>query len=152
MDVPDSLAGINVSRESHALGAAVFVRGEGCWFDNGLLVFCTTGGGPNGKGQIFQLEDRDDQSTLTLLAQSDLDSDICHPDNITISPDGDIYFAEDNDGDCLIQRLSADGSLTVIARNREQGEEIAGLCFSPDGKVLFGNIQEPGITFAISGF
>lgn len=152
LDVPDHLAGINVSRDSQALGAAVFVRGEGCWFADDMLIFCATGGGPNGKGQIFKLEDRDEQPSLTLLAQSDTESDICHPDNITTSPTGDIFFAEDNEGDCLIQRLSIDGSLTVVARNREQGEEIAGLCFSPDGRVLFGNIQEPGITFAITGF
>jgi len=152
VDVPDSQAGVDVSKDSQALGAAVFVRGEGCWFDNGLLVFTATEGGPRGQGQIFQLEDRDDGATLTLLAQSDADTDLLHPDNITISPTGDIYLAEDNKENCLIHRLSPDGSLSTIARNHEQGEEIAGLCFSPDGRVLFGNIQEPGITFAIHGF
>ena len=152
INVPDPLAGINVSKDAHALGAAVFVRGEGCWFDNGRLVFAATEGGPKKQGQLFLLNDANDKPTLTLLAQSDEETDICHPDNVTISPSGEIYFAEDNDGDCLIQRLSANGSLTVVARNRERGEEIAGLCFSPDGAVLFGNIQEPGITFAIRGF
>ena len=152
VDVPDSQAGVNVSKDSQSLGAAVFVRGEGCWFDNGLLVFTATEGGPRGKGQIFQLEDKDDEATLTLLAQSDADTDLNHPDNITISPDGDIYLAEDNSEYCQIHRLSTDGSITTIARNHDQGEEIAGLCFSPDGRTLFGNIQEPGITFAIQGF
>ncbi len=152
IDVPDAQAGIEVSRESQKLGAAVFARGEGCWFDNGLLVFSCTAGGPKEKGQIFQLEDRGEVPTLTLLAQSDAETDLSHPDNLTISPGGDIMLAEDNDGECLIQRLSKDGLLNAIARNREKGEEIAGLCFSPEGKILFGNIQEPGITFAISGF
>jgi len=144
--------GEDVSKDSQALGAAVFVRGEGCWFDDGLLVFTATEGGPRGKGQIFQLEDKDDGATLTLLAQSDSDTDLLHPDNITISPTGEIYLAEDNKENCLIHRLSPDGSLTTIAKNHQLGEEIAGLCFSPDGRVLFGNIQEPGITFAIQGF
>lgn len=152
VDIPDPMAGINVSRDAHALGGAVFVRGEGCWFDEGTLVFAATEGGPKGKGQIFKLEDRNDNAELTLLAQADDSTDLCHRDNLTISPDGDIFLAEDNDGDCLIQRLSIDGTQTTIARNRERGEEIAGLCFSPDGRILFGNIQEPGITFAISGF
>jgi len=152
VDVPEPMAGIDVHRDAQALGAAVFVRGEGCWFDDGLLVFAATEGGPEEKGQVFQLEDRDEGATLKLLAQSDANTDLCHPDNLTISPTGDIYLAEDNDGDCLIQRLTPDGTLQPIARNREKGEEIAGLCFSPDGRVLFGNIQEPGITFAISGF
>ncbi len=152
VDVPDPLAGIDVSVDSQALGAAVFARGEGCWFDNDTLVFSATEGGPKGKGQVFKLEDREDQARLTLLAQADAQTDLCHPDNLTIAPAGEIYLAEDNDGECLIQKLSADGTLSCIARNRERGEEIAGLCFSPDGRVLFGNIQEPGITFAIQGF
>jgi len=150
--LPDAQAGVNVSKDSQALGAAVFVRGEGCWFDNGLLVFTATEGGPRGKGQIFQLEDKDDGATLTLLAQSDAETDLLHPDNITISPTGEIFLAEDNSESCQIHRLSPDGVLTTIARNHEQGHEIAGLCFSPDGRILFGNIQEPGITFAIHGF
>lgn len=152
VDVPDSQAGVDVSKDSQALGAAVFVRGEGCWFDNGLLVFTATEGGPREKGQIFQLEDKDNDATLTLLAQSDAETDLLHPDNITISPGGEIYLAEDNSEYCQIHRLATDGSITTIARNHTQGEEIAGLCFSPDGRVLFGNIQEPGITFAIQGF
>ncbi len=152
IDVPDALAGENVSRDSQSLGAAVFVRGEGCWYDNDQLVFCCTEGGPNSKGQIFKLVDSDDGATLTLLAQSDAKTDISHPDNITISPTGDIFFAEDTFGECLIQHVSKEGIVTAVARNTEQGQEIAGLCFSPDGRVLFGNIQEPGITFAIHGF
>ena len=152
IDVPDPQAGVDVSKDSQARGAAVFVRGEGCWFDNGLLVFTATEGGPRGKGQIFQLEDKDNGASLTLLAQSDAETDLLHPDNITISPTGDIFLAEDNSENCHIHRLAKDGTFTTIARNHEQGEEIAGLCFSPDGSTLFGNIQQPGITFAIQGF
>lgn len=154
VDVPNPLAGVDVAPQCQAIGAAVFVRGEGCWFDEQRLVFAATGGGPAGAGQIFELSNdrRDGTGTLQVLAVAGDDANIVRPDNLTIAPDGSVFFAEDNDGECLIQRLGTNGSIEPIARNVEGGEEIAGLCFSPDGSVLFANIQEPGITVAISGF
>jgi hypothetical protein len=38
----------------------------------------------------------------------------------------------------------------VVARDYRQSE-MAGACYSPDGRWLFVNIQSPGITFAITG-
>ncbi len=32
-----------------------------------------------------------------------------------------------------------------------RGTEFAGACYSPNGQWLFGNLQGPGITFAITG-
>jgi secreted PhoX family phosphatase len=29
--------------------------------------------------------------------------------------------------------------------------ELSGVCFSPDGKIMFVNIQYPGMTLAITG-
>ncbi len=87
------------------------------------------------------------------------------PDNITVSPRGGIVLCED--GDFIPQRLQGltpDGRIFPLAANnvRLSGEknglrgdfreqEWAGVCFSPDGEWLFANIQEPGITFAITG-
>jgi len=152
IDVPDPLAGVDVAPQCQAAGAAVIVNGEGCWFDQGRLVFTASKGGAVGKGQLFELKETDAYSELTLLAAADDSTQFHHPDNIVIAPDGSVFFAEDNKGDCLIQRLTATGDFEPIARNKERGEEIAGVCFSPNGKVLFANIQEPGITVAISGF
>ena len=44
-----------------------------------------------------------------------------------------------------------DGSQYEIARNRYSKSELAGACFSPDGNILFVNIQYPGKTIAITG-
>ncbi|WP_293106543.1 alkaline phosphatase PhoX [Moorena sp. SIO3I6] len=38
-----------------------------------------------------------------------------------------------------------------MARNAINSSEFAGACFSPNGRIMFVNIQEPGITFAIVG-
>ena len=47
--------------------------------------------------------------------------------------------------------MSPSGELTTIARNLYNDSELTGACFAPDGKTLFVNVQNPGITFAISG-
>ena len=38
-----------------------------------------------------------------------------------------------------------------FARNRFSDGEFTGPTFTPDGKVLFVNVQRPGATFAITG-
>ena len=39
----------------------------------------------------------------------------------------------------------------AFARNAGGDSEFAGACFAPDGKTFFVNIQDPGLTFAITG-
>ncbi len=43
----------------------------------------------------------------------------------------------------------------IVAETSDEGgpvySELTGPCFSPDGKLLFVNVQEPGHTFAIRG-
>jgi secreted PhoX family phosphatase len=39
----------------------------------------------------------------------------------------------------------------VIARNRVNDSELTGVCFAPDGKTLFVNVQQPGVSYAITG-
>jgi len=148
IDVPDPLAGLDLPEQCQGLGAAVVARGEGCWFNDDRLVFVSTSGGKAGKGQIFEVSTSDE---LTVIAEATDEEAMSGPDNVVIAPDGSIYFAEDNGGDCLIQRISRAGTLEPIARSTEGGDEIAGLCFSPDGAVLFANVQGLGVTLAISG-
>jgi hypothetical protein len=40
---------------------------------------------------------------------------------------------------------------TTIARNLYNDSELTGVCFAPDGKTLFVNIQTSGSSFAITG-
>lgn len=48
--------------------------------------------------------------------------------------------------------VNADGSTSLFTKNRQAAQaEFTGACFSPDGETLFANIQDPGITFAITG-
>lgn len=111
-----------------------------------------------------------------LLAASNIGN---NADNICISPKGGILLQEDGgthtfEGSivgCRLMGLLPDGSTFTFGENNitaairaqavamgkaagtgeGRGGEFCGGTFSPDGRVLFVNIQTPGITFAISG-
>ncbi|WHM39312.1 alkaline phosphatase PhoX [Streptomyces sp. BPTC-684] len=81
------------------------------------------------------------------------------PDNITVSPYGGLVIAEDGEGIQHLFGATDSGRTYPIARNElNQGTEQApeyseftGVTFSPDGRTLFANIQDPGIMLAITG-
>jgi secreted PhoX family phosphatase len=77
------------------------------------------------------------------------------PDNIVVTPWGDLWFAEDEavDGDTVnrVMGITPDARVYTFASNRTSDGEFCGPTFSPDGKTFFVNIQNPGLTFAIWG-
>ena len=136
-------------QEAQNKGAAIFNRGEGAWYGNGLIYFVCTSGGEIGQGQIFAYNPADD--TLTLVVESERESELDNPDNITVAPFGDLFLCEDGNGEQFIVGVNAGGKIYKFARNAINTSEFAGVCFSPDGSKLFLNIQNPGITFCIQG-
>jgi uncharacterized protein len=131
-------------------GAAIFRRGEGVWFHDGTVYVCSTSGGPASAGQVFRLIPGQ-PDTLELVTQSTDRAVLDCPDNITVAPFGDVVMAEDGGGDQFIRGLTSDGQLYDIARNAASSGEICGVCFSPDGRALFANLQREGVTLAITG-
>ncbi len=150
IDDPDPVAD-TLRVEAKAKGAAVFVRGEGIWFHDGAVYLCSTSGGPAQAGQIFRVRDVPGPATLELVAQS-TDSDVLDkPDNIAVAPWGELFMAEDGGGDNYIRGLTDDGEIFDFARNAGSSSEFAGVCFSPDGRAMFVNIQSDGLTLVITG-
>jgi secreted PhoX family phosphatase len=139
--------------QAQGLGAAILCRGEGIWFGEGAATICSTTGGGNGTGQIFRLlpERAGRPGSLTLVAESEDADHLDMPDNITLAPSGDLYLAEDGSGEQFIRALSRDGRLFDVARNAKSRGELAGVCFAPDGKTLFFNLQQDGLTLAVRG-
>jgi len=136
--------------QAQARGAAIIRRAEGLWLDRRRAYICSTTGGPAEAGQIFVLE-LDAPGTLSLLTESVDREQLDMPDNITVGPGGVLYLIEDGPGTDYLRALLPDGTLLDIARNAASEGEMAGCCFSPDGSVLFANLQEDGITVAIRG-
>jgi secreted PhoX family phosphatase len=137
--------------EAHARGAAIVKRGEGIVYTGDGVVFTCTEGGPIDAGQVFHLAPTPTGGTLTLLAQSLDQEALDMPDNITVMPSGDLVVCEDNHRITHLRVLTKSGRIVTLARNVRSESEFAGVCFSPDGRILFVNIQEDGLTLAIQG-
>ncbi len=73
------------------------------------------------------------------------------PDNVTVTPWGSLVLAEDGNASSHVLSATPGGPAYAIARNQLNESEFTGPAFSADGKVLFVNIQTPGITLAITG-
>jgi len=138
-------------------GAALFRRGEGLFFHGGAILFCATTGGPEAGGQLWRYQPSGLQGgTLELLAQSEDRGRLDMPDNICVAPWGDVVMAEDGDSarwpDEFLRILTPSGEVRNLARNAlGSGGEFTGVCFSPDGRALFANLQSDGLTLVITG-
>jgi secreted PhoX family phosphatase len=142
---------VSCVEQGMAKGGAVFSRGEGMWYADGKVYFISTDGGPAGEGQVFELDLRRPMSFKVLYASPSVDV-LNAPDNITVSPRGGIVLCEDGSGPSYLQGLAPDGTIFPFALNNLNQSEWAGATFQPGrGKWLFVNIQNPGITFAITG-
>jgi secreted PhoX family phosphatase len=140
-------------------GAAIFSRGEGMWFGNDEVYFACTNGGKFNYGQIFrykpspnegQFEELLEPGTLELFIESQ-DIDLMQKcDNLTIGGNGDLVICEDLPTPRIVG-ISMEGEIYHIAKNVGYKSEFAGGIFSPDGKILFVNIQDVGLTLAIKG-
>ncbi len=138
-----------VFAQGRAGGGAVFNRLEGCFWHRGRVVFISTEGGNAGLGQVWEY--RPGANFLSLAFESPSPDLLRNPDNVTATPRGGLLVCEDGAGPDRLQGVDPDGRIFEFARNRFSDGEFAGPTFSPDGKVLFVNVQRPGFTFAITG-
>jgi secreted PhoX family phosphatase len=132
----------------------------------------------HGEGAVWALNPARDVLTCIFASGNPLAGN--NPDNLTVSPRGGILLCEDGGGvedafgfgDRLLG-LTPAGETFIFAKNNvmlepddiqqagksrefiEPGDfrerEWAGATFDPSGEILFVNIQDPGITFAITG-
>lgn len=141
----------SVRSRAHAKGAAIFRRLEGADFAQGSLVFSSTSGGSSKQGQLFRLVPEGDTGTLELLYESHDSDALSMPDNLAVSPWGDVFIAEDGSLPCGIRAYTRNGEMKVLANGVASMGEVAGVTFSPDGTILFANLQADGVTVAITG-
>ena len=155
VSVPDPQALKASTRDqAHNMGAAFLSRGEGAWLSGRQAYFCSTDGGPANRGQLYKLDlSLENKDQITLVAQAEGDKAFDKPDNVTVSPWGDVFLAEDGDAPNGVCVLHPDGSVRYFAENvlNDGDSEITGVCFSPDGRWLFLNLQWEGLTLAVTG-
>jgi len=155
VSVPDPQAlKVSTRDQAHNMGAAFLSRGEGAWLSGRQAYFCSTDGGPANRGQLYKLDlSLENKDQITLVAQAEGDEAFDKPDNVTVSPWGDVFLAEDGDAPNGVCVLHPDGSVRYFAENvlNDGDSEITGVCFSPDGRWLFLNLQWEGLTLAVTG-
>ena len=146
-------------------GAAIFARGEGLTLameaGRPTVYLVSTSGGPARLGQIWRYrpsrfegraEERAEPGVLSLFVEGRSASEFEMIDNICASPHGFLVTAEDGREDNFLRLVTPGGRVFPLARNAHPDRsELCGPCFSPDGSVLFVNVQKPGVTLAIRG-
>lgn len=136
-------------------GAALVARGEGLHMGTNDVFVCATNGGAKQLGQILRLVPglAGGSDTVELFFESESEAQFNYGDNLTIAPNGHLIVCEDQYTDVVdnhIRGITPDGRAYAFARLRTQ-TELAGGCFSPDGRVLFVNAYGPTATLAIMG-
>jgi hypothetical protein len=137
-----------------AAGATLFARGEGIHMGRDELYFCCSSGGAARVGQVFRLDLQADKAErIQLFFESTSADQFNFGDNLTVAPNGHLIVCEDQYTDVVdnhLRGITPDGDAYPFARLRSQ-TELAGACFSPDGKTLFVNVFSPTATLAITG-
>ncbi|MEM7689333.1 MAG: alkaline phosphatase PhoX [Pseudomonadota bacterium] len=148
-------------------GALVIARGEGLHMGTsggiGEFYLCSTSGGAAGLGQIFRIRigavegafsgGAGRMDTIELFFESENKAQMNFGDNLTVAPFGDLIVCEDQYTDVVNNRLigvTPKGEPYVFGALNMQ-TELAGGCFSPDGKWFFVNAYSPAKTIAITG-
>lgn len=136
-----------------------FNGGEGAWYDDGH-VFLTT----KGDGRVWDLDVA--ASTIEVLYDDDLARDaegrapLTGVDNVTVSPGGEVFVAEDGGNMELVVIGDVGGRLEVASFLRIVGHdlsEVTGPGFHPAGDRLYVSSQRGpnggarGVTYEITG-
>lgn len=168
-EVPDPSALVQGStRKQFTYGTTVGAGGdvtrsrkfEGAWWGRGkVFIVCSYARVSDGSttehdGQVWSFDPH--SSTLRLEVRFGVNPDYAStrpdgPDNITVAPYGGLILAEDGEGTSCLQLVTRKGRVFPLARNARDDGEWTGPCFSPDGRTLFANLQEPAVKVAITG-
>ena len=145
--VPDPTVAMGISTRRQVNDATPFAGGEGCWYEAGLVYFAT-----KRDDRIWRLDIAANELSIVYDAETLTDPELTGVDNVFVSPNGEVYVAEDT-GDMQIVALTQSGNVTPIVQVvGVTGSEICGPALSPDGtRLYFSSQRNPGMTFEITG-
>ncbi|NIW86845.1 MAG: DUF839 domain-containing protein [Gammaproteobacteria bacterium] len=154
----------DLRHQGRTAGAAVFARGEGMTVERDTqsgattIWFVCTAGGRNARGQLWRYQPgagegtaRETPGRIELFLEPNDGALLNHGDNVTVAPNGDLAVCEDNSSRQRLIGITAEGGVYRLAANARGGSELAGATFSPDASTLFVNLQQLGLTLAVTG-
>jgi hypothetical protein len=162
VDVPDRLATTVSVRKQFTDDQITRSRKlEGAWWGDGGAYFVASfarlsdGSAKEHDGQVWFYDPRDETIELKVIfgvnPDPSVEGNFDGPDNITVSPYGGVILAEDGEGLSHLVGVDERGRPYALALNQINESEFTGPTFSPDRRILFANIQDPGLVFAITG-
>jgi uncharacterized protein len=172
MTVPDPLATtVSVRAQDYPKPVTRGFKFEGAWWgvEERCLFFVssfartTSGSVRDHDGQVWRYDPGRGTLRLEIVftrpSPGSDNPEFDAPDNICMSPYGGLMMCEDGIGDAYMLGTTRHGEVFHFARNRvnlgtpEEPSygELSGVGFSADGRTMFFNIYEPGITFAVTG-
>ncbi|HEX6389157.1 MAG TPA: alkaline phosphatase PhoX, partial [Solirubrobacteraceae bacterium] len=154
--VPDPGAA-SVPTRKQVPGALQFRRGEGIFYDSGIVYVATTS-----DDRIHGYDTVSERLEVVYDGKAGADAPLHRVDNLTAHPaSGDLFVCEDADDlqICLItgERVVAPFAQLSGPLHRREGDlnsELTGVTFDPDGRHLFFTSQRGallGMTFMVSG-
>ena len=151
--VPSPTASLGVPTRFQMWSPTRFNRGEGIACQGTLCCFSTTG-----DHRVWALQTEDQTLQILYDAAHSTEPSLTQPDNLLMTPNGDVLVAEDS-GNLEIVVLDSMGRATPIVRVQGQsGTELTGPALSPLGDRLYFSSQRGptpagpyGITYEVRG-
>lgn len=153
--VPD-VAGTSAPLRKQVPNAAPFKGGEGIVYTQGKVFFTT-----KGDNRVWSLTIASGELAVIYDVRTSKTPILRGVDNIEVSPGGELLVAEDG-GDMQIVALANEGAagyrpMALVTLHDQNGSEITGPSFSPDGTRLYFSSQrgpegksEFGITYELT--
>lgn len=147
--VPDPSAATTPTRQQ-VPDMTRFRRGEGIWFDAGVLYVATTS---DSKVHAYQTI----TGTIEVLYDAQASNGpLRDVDNLTVSPSGDVFVCEDRDNleICVISREREVAPFLQVTGTAHDQSELTGVVFDPSGTRLFFASQRafgPGVIYEVTG-
>jgi secreted PhoX family phosphatase len=124
----------------------VFPGAEGAWYDRGTLYFTT-----KADNRVWTYDPAANELAVIYDASTSPTPVLTGVDNVTVSPSGEVFVAEDN-GNMELVILSPEGEVAPFLRIDVSGSELTGPAFDPSGtRLYFSSQRNPGRTYEVTG-